>query len=1772
MRNTATLALLFLSVLNFFDLNGQCSCTDCPIQIPSMTTQTSVIDVSGATNPIIGSGGQGICGISINFLTDAIKENTIKIIAPDGSMVTLAVNSGANVNQGISFDILFVPCGDAAAPDPGFPSIFDTNAGWAAGASYSGIYYPNMGCLEDFTGSVNGQWTLEFTDHVFLDDATVFDWEIIFCDPDGISCIPFSCGADGGDLDEGSAPYELCEGDPALDFDINVDFGGTTPDPADYGYTFVISDMSGILDYDDLSDLTSYSVGTYTICGLSYLLTDFPSLPSPNSGATTGDIQDDIDNDVYCADLSDCFDVTIDEPLTVPQLVGPLDVCAGELINYDVTNVNEDYPYVISLTTGSTSFFVVSGTNISTEWIDGPGQICFEQQNACADIDICWDITVTTLDVNNEIFGLLDVCSGSTEYYSANPPVDPSLMVNYTAINGTVDFGDHNGVNIIWDYNVGVYGQVCLEISNDCGHMYTHCLDVILNDFAPPIEMQVPSEMCEDQIIGINVTDDEEYSDYIWSVNDGSILQGQGTPQIVVEPDVGIGVMEVCIEVITNCQNSLFECELIDIYDDPTPTINILGENCGLSTQLEAQLSSNGTVKWTVIDGPGPIIISDDGSVNPVITASVPGQYTLELVESIGDCMGLTTFEIGLYPPLVLEDISYECNGNLGYAVEILLSGGAQPYVVNGEVINGASFVSDNIHKDSLYRFIIEDAIDCELVLIDEPECDCNSEAGTIADELIKVCVSDTIQVFTNQDEVVAVGDTSSFVLHSGQGISIEAPIQINSNGVFTFENGMVAGQVYYASHFVVNNEGSTIDLNGGCLDVSLGQPVVFYPYPSFENISDTLVCGNTFVFDEIVGNGSNLILNKKDITSPVVISNTGLDTFNIEAQEFIVTTFVLEADNEGCIESTEFDVQFSPGPSVKSENFLCDDGNEFYDLELILDGNGPFIVSDTLSIIDTLILNEIMSGDTVTISYIDENGCENVDEFTHDCACSTIAGTMMPDTLVSCDLSETLISIYLNDGVYGDLDTSVFLVFTDVNNPLSSTVDTISTSEISYSDKLHLDSVYFIAHVITAKESGSIDLQAPCTSSSNGQPFVYRSLPEPDLSIEINPCNLTAEYSNINSVFIENIHVDPLQSGGLPLVINDSIFADNPGLHQVTFDVNDGYCSNSIDTIIEMQVGPSVLNIDEVCNDNFYTVQFEINGGQGPYMVNDSIVLVNIYSSTEIESDSSYVFEVIDDNGCASELVIGQHSCACQNDVGSLMDGIYELCEGDAFHIPDNQDEVLNPGDTVSYLIYEGSMNQIDNVLSYQSNSVVEFQQEFLGKVIFVKKNIGQKGINDLVFQNSPCYDETPGIEVRWNALPTLTTDSDWEICEGEQLELAFVTSANYPLMFDLLDGNGEIVESITISENDAVIQLNGLVDGIYSVKGWMDEFCSSNEELEFFLTVSPLPNAGITLSDVGFCENDFEELNLFDYITNYQVGGEWKDPQESVVEGGQIYELLPGIQNYNYIVTNSCGLDTTALEITSWPSPQVDPVAEDVLCEGEENGLIYIPNSQLGEITGMFLNGEILSLSDSIKNLPAGEYQLEVVNYLNCSDVIDLVVEDGVSIDVDLGADLELEGIIPADLKAIIDFDETKVSSVIWNVNGTLDTVNSLSYVINPDFEGVVGVTIIDENGCETSDQILIRLKIDSDIILPNVFSPSGINNVFEVADYPQIKEVNSMTIYDRWGSLVHHVENDDEIIWNGTIDGKRAAAGVYVYMVKLTLINNQVIELHGDVTVLR
>lgn len=123
-----------------------------------------------------------------------------------------------------------------------------------------------------------------------------------------------------------------------------------------------------------------------------------------------------------------------------------------------------------------------------------------------------------------------------------------------------------------------------------------------------------------------------------------------------------------------------------------------------------------------------------------------------------------------------------------------------------------------------------------------------------------------------------------------------------------------------------------------------------------------------------------------------------------------------------------------------------------------------------------------------------------------------------------------------------------------------------------------------------------------------------------------------------------------------------------------------------------------------------------------------------------------------------------------------------------------------------------------------------------------------------------------------------------------------------------------------------------------------------------------------------------------------------------------------------------------------------------------------------------------------------------------------------------------------------------------------------------INVTETGTYSVTVSNEAGCKASATISVETINPPQYVVPTAFSPNGdgVNDVFQIINSGSVQAIH-MRIFNRWGNKVFESSDLNEG-WNGRFKGRDSEMGTYVYFAELTLSNGEVIELKGNVTLVR
>jgi gliding motility-associated-like protein len=279
----------------------------------------------------------------------------------------------------------------------------------------------------------------------------------------------------------------------------------------------------------------------------------------------------------------------------------------------------------------------------------------------------------------------------------------------------------------------------------------------------------------------------------------------------------------------------------------------------------------------------------------------------------------------------------------------------------------------------------------------------------------------------------------------------------------------------------------------------------------------------------------------------------------------------------------------------------------------------------------------------------------------------------------------------------------------------------------------------------------------------------------------------------------------------------------------------------------------------------------------------------------------------------------------------------------------------------------------------------------------------------------------------------------------------------------------------------------------------------------------------------------------------------------------------------------TSSFGCDSLVYRTTIF-NP-LDPVVNltDESCAGDADGSIQVvsvtggtPPFSASLNNGPFIDGQD-GMLPSFDDLPPGTYTVIVSDAAGCRDTTDnLLLQPGPSLSLSAGADMAAA---PGTLIQLTGTASDPTGEWRWTATDPLSCDTCLLTMLGPlttaQWAVLSGIT---PAGCAGMDSVFIRLGVDLNWSVPNVFSPNGdgINDVFRPAVSDETAVLSRIEIYDRWGGLLFALREAQPLSgfagWDGTMNAQPVSPGVYVYVIEFSVPGQEGIRVAGDVTLLR
>ena len=114
---------------------------------------------------------------------------------------------------------------------------------------------------------------------------------------------------------------------------------------------------------------------------------------------------------------------------------------------------------------------------------------------------------------------------------------------------------------------------------------------------------------------------------------------------------------------------------------------------------------------------------------------------------------------------------------------------------------------------------------------------------------------------------------------------------------------------------------------------------------------------------------------------------------------------------------------------------------------------------------------------------------------------------------------------------------------------------------------------------------------------------------------------------------------------------------------------------------------------------------------------------------------------------------------------------------------------------------------------------------------------------------------------------------------------------------------------------------------------------------------------------------------------------------------------------------------------------------------------------------------------------------------------------------------------------------------------------------------------LTVIDYYGCINYDTVRVNVLKNSLILLPTAFTPNGdgVNDIFRIVKYFNLKRLDAFNIYNRWGELVFSTSDINQG-WDESLNSRPQPTSTFVWIVKGIDYDDQEFTQKGNVTLVR
>ncbi|MCF8245826.1 MAG: gliding motility-associated C-terminal domain-containing protein [Saprospiraceae bacterium] len=483
-----------------------------------------------------------------------------------------------------------------------------------------------------------------------------------------------------------------------------------------------------------------------------------------------------------------------------------------------------------------------------------------------------------------------------------------------------------------------------------------------------------------------------------------------------------------------------------------------------------------------------------------------------------------------------------------------------------------------------------------------------------------------------------------------------------------------------------------------------------------------------------------------------------------------------------------------------------------------------------------------------------------------------------------------------------------------------------------------------------------------------------------------------------------------------------------------------------------------------EICDasDLYYTVEFNINSGTPPYLVNGNLVSGNSFQSGLIPSGQPYDFTVTDAATCNPQPVnlSGSFTCPCVNSPGTVSLALINQCESEMAAASFNNDAIVGPNDLHVFILHTSPSTTLGTVIGNTTTGSFGYVSGLMifGETYFISPAVGPD-LGGTVDFNSACFSLSAGQPVVFYENPSVEILPPGMLdCNIDSLVLVGLPiGGSGDFSFEWTGPNGFTATSANPVISEPGAYLLTLTDNLTA--------CQSQSGTAVGSDITP-PVFTVTSGEIN-CEEPTAILVAASSMPG--VTYTWTYPNGDVVMGDTIFTNIPGDFTVTALGPNGCTADAATFVTDNGVPPSVAATGGSINCSQQTTELIATSNEPSATFTWT-LPDTTTSTGPTLTASQVGSYTVTVAAPNGCTAEA--------TADVVQGPDPDLETEVELGDPTCFGYSDGYIK-VIGTTGGTAPYEYTLNDTLMGDFfqdlpAGDYVLTTTDSSGCMGVDTI--------------------------------------------------------------------------------------------------